>query len=120
MVEHRGRKSGATRRTVLEVVARTDAGEWVVVAGYGAKSDWYLNLRAADPQALWLGAHRHADVRARFVADEEAAVLIAGYEERHPRAAAILFEAMGESNDGSAESREEMMASIPMVAFEVR
>lgn len=120
MLEHRGRRTGVIRRTVLEVAGRTDADEWVVVAGYGAKSDWYQNLRAADPEALWLGARRHADVGVRFVGVQEAAGLIADYEERHPRAAAVLFEAMGESHDGTTGSREAMMASIPMVAFEVR
>lgn len=120
MVEHVGRRSGATRRTVLEVAGRTDAGEWVVVAGYGPTSDWYRNLRAAEPKALWLGARRHTDVGVRFVGEDEAAELIADYEEKHPRAATLLFDAMGESNDGSAESRKAMMRSIPMVAFEVR
>lgn len=59
MIEHRGRKSAKLYRTVIEVVGRhPDKGEWIVTAGFGPKSDWYLNLQAGTLEAVWIRSRR--------------------------------------------------------------
>lgn len=118
MIEHRGRRSGLLRRTVLEVVDRAER-EVRVVAGYGPSSDWYRNLEAGGLEAGWVGSRRHPRPAMRFVPAEEAADVIARYEAAHPRTAEKLFRLMGVSHDGTAESRTAMMREIPMVAFRV-
>ena len=45
MIEHRGRNSGNTYRTVIEVAGRTD-DEWICSSGTGPNADWYRNLQA--------------------------------------------------------------------------
>ena len=47
MLTHLGRKSGRRRQTVLEVVHYDfKTKECIVIAGYGAQSDWYRNIQA--------------------------------------------------------------------------
>lgn len=119
MVEHRGRKSGRLYKTVLEVVDHdTAADEWYIVSGFGSKADWYRNLRSDGLEAVWIGTRRHpAD--ARFVEPEEAARVVARYEEAHPKTADVLMGQLGVGYDGTDEGRVEMMASIPMVALRI-
>ena len=120
MIEHRGRKSGQRFRTVIEVAGRNpESNEWIVCAGWGPKSDWYLNLRAGNLEAVWLASHRYRDATIRFLDNKEAGQVIARYEEAHPKAAKVLFRGMGVAHDGSYEGRAEMMKSLPMVAFKV-
>jgi deazaflavin-dependent oxidoreductase (nitroreductase family) len=60
LVTHRGRKTGRVHQTVLEV-ARYDptTGESIVVAGWGAKTDWYRNLQANPALAIQTGRERY-------------------------------------------------------------
>src|SRR4051812_26469780 len=58
---HQGRLSGLRRETVLEV-ARLDhhTGEAIVVAAWGAHSDWVRNLRAGRALEVRIGHLRFA------------------------------------------------------------
>jgi hypothetical protein len=49
MLEHTGRKSGARRHVVLEVVGHPQPGSYVVVSGFGDRAQWFRNVRA-DPR----------------------------------------------------------------------
>ncbi|GAA1057578.1 hypothetical protein GCM10017608_17590 [Agromyces luteolus] len=98
-----GRTSGIARRTVIEVVKREAAGAspapptlWVV-ASRGRRTDWWRNA-VANPEV-------RVDWRSRRYAAEavdlDAAArldLLADYQRRHPRAAAMLGKAaLGEA-----------------------
>ncbi|HJQ75719.1 MAG TPA: nitroreductase family deazaflavin-dependent oxidoreductase [Acidimicrobiia bacterium] len=118
MIEHRGRSSGRLYRTVVEVVGRPGSAgeEWLVVSGFGPRTDWYRNLREGGLVAIWLGSRRcHAT--ARFVEPEEAAGIMLAYETEHPTAAGVLQRELGLTHDGTAEGRVELMSQIPMVGF---
>lgn len=117
MIEHRGRTSGNTYRTVIEVAGRAD-DEWICTSGTGPTADWYRNLQAGGLEAVWIGSHRHA-ASVRFLEAEEAAEFMARYEHEHPKTAAKLYEAMGVSYDGTRDDLVRMMHEIPMVAFAV-
>jgi deazaflavin-dependent oxidoreductase (nitroreductase family) len=81
---HQGRLSGLRRETVLEV-ARLDhhTGEAIVVAAWGAHSDWVRNLRAGRALEVRIGHLRFAEPEHRFLSAEECrSVLIAGREAR--------------------------------------
>jgi deazaflavin-dependent oxidoreductase (nitroreductase family) len=119
MIEHRGRRSGKLYRTVIEVAGRhPDKHEWIAAAGFGPKSDWYLNLQAGTLEAVWIGSRRHA-ASARFLEPGEAGDVMDAYEQTHPRTAQALLKGMGVSYDGTDEGRIEMMSQIPMVAFRI-
>ncbi|HTN78852.1 MAG TPA: nitroreductase family deazaflavin-dependent oxidoreductase [Acidimicrobiales bacterium] len=115
MIEHRGRKSGEGRRTVVEVAGRI-GDDWICSSGTGPHADWYLNLQANGLEAVWIGSRRH-HATVRFLPDDEAATVMADYERKHPKTAARLYVAMGVSYDGTHEDLVRMMTSIPMVAF---
>lgn len=84
LLEHTGRKSGQTRRSVLEVTGVND-GQPIIVSGFGTGSDWYRNV-IADP---------HVDVawgRERFRASavrlnhDDAVDHFDRYQRQHPKA----------------------------------
>jgi deazaflavin-dependent oxidoreductase (nitroreductase family) len=117
MMEHRGRRSGRLYRTVVEVAGRHPAErQWIVTAGRGPTSDWYLNLRAGGLEAVWIGSRRHA-AEVRFLSAEDAAVVMQAYEAKHPKTAQRLYRTMGVSYDGTDADRIRMMHEIPMVSF---
>lgn len=119
MIEHRGRKSGNLYRTVVEVVDRTPEGEWIVVSGYGAKADWYQNLRRGNLEAVWVGSRRH-QASMRFLEPDEATEVMAEYERLHSKAAELIYRELDLSHDETDEGRLEMVKQIPMVAFRIQ
>ncbi|HEX5505404.1 MAG TPA: nitroreductase family deazaflavin-dependent oxidoreductase [Thermomicrobiales bacterium] len=124
LLTHRGRRSGLPRRTVLEVLRYDPATrECVVVSGYGARADWYRNLRAAPALALQIGRERYAPAH-RVLDAEETAREFREYRRRHPLAARLALRwfgaALGLPDDGTAASRRELVARMRMVAFRPR
>ncbi|WFE33523.1 nitroreductase family deazaflavin-dependent oxidoreductase [Micromonospora sp. WMMD975] len=59
LIEHVGRRTGRLGHTVVEVVDPSTEG-YVVAAGFGARSDWYRNLRAHPRADIQLGGQRLA------------------------------------------------------------
>jgi deazaflavin-dependent oxidoreductase (nitroreductase family) len=117
LITHRGRKSGRTYQTPVEVVEHDRAAcEYIVCSGTGPRADWYQNL-AAEPALTIQVGNQHWTPCQRFLDPEEAARRFAGYETEHPRTARKLLRSMGNSYDGTDEGRLEMMKRMPMVAF---
>lgn len=116
-LEHVGRVSGATRRTVLEVVDRDADGRVTVASGWGPGSQWYRNLRAHPEATIQIG-RRRMPVTATFPDADDAAPALVRYAGRHPRAARALFRYMGAGPvDGSPESLRAAAHHIPWVRF---
>ena len=70
ILTHRGRKTGATRKTPLMRVA-TDDGRYVVVASLGGAPkhpEWYYNL-VENPDVTLQDGERVMELRARLVED---------------------------------------------------
>lgn len=92
-----GRKSGRTHRTVLEVARRVDTAgghtTFWVIASRGRHSDWYANALAGGPVSVtWKTRTFTPQVHA--LGADERAELLADYQGRHPRAAAMLGTAL--------------------------
>lgn len=66
VIKHVGRKSGVTRHTPVNY-AKVE-GEVYCVAGFGAKSDWYLNIMELPDVELWLPEGKFP-ARAKDVSD---------------------------------------------------
>jgi deazaflavin-dependent oxidoreductase (nitroreductase family) len=66
-----GRRTGRARDTLLEVAGRSPAGEWCVVSGWGPRSDWLLNCRAAPPLRVRVGRLDLPHPTARFLDPDE-------------------------------------------------
>jgi deazaflavin-dependent oxidoreductase (nitroreductase family) len=119
---HLGRRSGRMYRTVLEVVGTND-GEYVVVAGLGAGSDWFRNIQARPPVEVIVGARRFPAAH-RILGEDEAVAVIAGYEHRNrwakPVLRLVLGKLLGWRYDGSDLARRRMARQLPLVGLRPR
>ncbi|MFC4373547.1 nitroreductase family deazaflavin-dependent oxidoreductase [Nocardia halotolerans] len=86
MLEHIGRRSGAHRFVVLEVVDRPTPDEYVIVSGFGRTSQWYRNIVADAHVWVSCGFRRRTPALATPMSDDESARALDRYIERHPRA----------------------------------
>jgi deazaflavin-dependent oxidoreductase (nitroreductase family) len=86
MLEHIGRKSGARRYAVLEVVNHPDPHTYVIASGFGEKAEWFRNVRANPHVRVYAGSHAPAPATARVLTQQEADHALAEYIGRHPQA----------------------------------
>jgi len=114
LLQHRGRRSGALRETVLEVVrSDRERGVWYVVSAWGERAQWLLNLRA-EPRVRIETAGRMRSAEAREVSSEEAEEVIADYGRRHPHAMRWLARHLGWEIE-AAEQDFRALASVTRV-----
>ncbi len=85
MLEHIGRKSGARRYVVLEVVDRPDPGTIVVASGFGTKAQWYRNIAVNPHVRVWLGSHRPVDATAHALDQRSVDRVLADYRARNAK-----------------------------------
>jgi deazaflavin-dependent oxidoreductase (nitroreductase family) len=116
MLEHIGRKTGARRYAVLEVVDRPRPGTYVVVSGFGTRAQWFRNVRACPNVGVWVGPHGRAPATARLLTSDEVRTALASYADKHPRAWATLRPVFEETLGVPITDRE---ASLPMVALDL-
>jgi deazaflavin-dependent oxidoreductase (nitroreductase family) len=90
MLEHVGRKSGARRYVVLEVVERPTADQYIIVSGFGPRAQWYRNIRAQPAVRVSSGRRRRVPAIATPMTEEESAAALQRYATRHPKAWASL------------------------------
>lgn len=117
MLEHIGRKTGARRYAVLEVVDHPHPGTYVVVSGFGTRAQWFRNVRACPDVGVWVGPHGRAQATARLLTSDEVRAALASYAGKHPRAWATLRPVFEETLGVPITDRE---ASLPMVALDLR
>lgn len=86
MLEHIGRKSGATRQVVLEVFGHPDPDTYIVVSGLGTRSQWFRNVQADSRVRVSVGGHHRVTGKARLLTQEETDEALRSYAERHPGA----------------------------------
>ena len=112
MLEHVGRRSGMTRRVVLEVIAHPTPDTYVVASGFGGRAQWFQNVRAHPRVRVSVAGRAGAPATARVLDVAEADAALAGYVARHPRAWRT-FKPVLESTFGDAIEQEN--TSLPMV-----
>lgn len=100
MLEHVGRKSGAPRYAVLEVVDHPTPDSYVVASGFGRKAQWFRNIRANPGVRVYVGSRAPRPATARVLDRQEVDRTLASYRGRHPRAwerfRPVLEETLGE------------------------
>jgi deazaflavin-dependent oxidoreductase (nitroreductase family) len=117
LLTHRGRVSGQVRYTVLEVVHHDRAAhEYIVIAGFGPKSDWYQNLRTHPALEVRSRNERFIPVQ-RFLTAEEGDAVLAWNERHHPRALHTFSRVLRYPYDGTPAGRRAMATALPMVSF---
>jgi deazaflavin-dependent oxidoreductase (nitroreductase family) len=118
---HVGRRTGLHRQTVLEVVEyRKRAAEAVVVSAFGREADWLRNIEASPGTEVVIGS-QHFIATYRFLDEQEAVRVIAGYERRNRFIAPILHLGfswlLGWRYRASASDRRRLVRQLPLVAF---
>ncbi|GAA2864070.1 nitroreductase family deazaflavin-dependent oxidoreductase [Pseudonocardia halophobica] len=121
---HTGRRSGRHYDTVLEVVHRDpEAGEYVVVSGFGREADWYRNVHAAGPVAVTVG-RRCFPAQARDLELDEAVMVIGAYERRNrllaPVVHRVLSALVGWTYRGTPAQRWRLARELPLVGLRPR
>lgn len=84
MLEHTGHKSGARRRVVLEVLARPAQGEYVTIAGFAGKAQWYRNITSDPRVRVSTGFRRNMAALAEPMRQAESAATLRNFIEHHP------------------------------------
>jgi deazaflavin-dependent oxidoreductase (nitroreductase family) len=85
MVEHIGRKSGAPRHAVLEVVDHSNPDSYVVASGFGRKAQWFRNIQVNPRVRVYAGSRAPRAATARVLGQEETDRTLAAYRGRHPQ-----------------------------------
>jgi deazaflavin-dependent oxidoreductase (nitroreductase family) len=119
-LRHRGRRSGRSYTTVLEVVRwRSEASEAVVVSGFGPRAQWYRNVLAGGAEEVQIGRLRFVP-EPRPLSAAEASAVLSDYERRNRFAApivrAVLGRLAGFPYDGSSVARGRLVV-LPFIAF---
>lgn len=86
MLEHIGRKSGAPRYAVLEVVDHPAPDVYLIASGFGRKAQWFRNIEANPRVRVYSGSRAPRRATARVLGQQEADRTLAAYRDRHPRA----------------------------------
>lgn len=119
LLTHTGRRTGASRQVVLEVVGRHEDG-YLVASGYGSRAQWYRNVLAEPHVRFRIGRCTHAG-GARPLPSEQSGHHLAEYARRHPRTAAALMRTVGQDVDGSPASYRRVGADpdtgVPLVVL---
>jgi len=121
LLTHRGRRSGRAYRTMLEVVAWDGMRrEAIVVSGFGARSNWFLNVTGGGAEEVQIARWRFRPLVRRLGA-EEAARVLSDYEQRNrmiaPLVRAVLSRLAGFRYDGSPRARRRLVEVLPLVGF---
>ncbi len=98
MIKHTGRRTGLTRRTVVECVQKTPEGGVIVASALGAKSAWFLNVRTSGKARIHHGRRRF-DATVDVVPASEKAAPLTAFSTAHPKASRLYarrFRAAGE------------------------
>ncbi len=119
VLSYRGRRTGRTRRTVLEVI-RYDPiiRESVVMSAYGPKAAWYLSILSAPALRVETG-HLDYVPRQRLLTPPERLEVIEAFCREHPleaRLAPRVLPWIGAAGHRSMNPAQ-LLASLPMVAF---
>jgi deazaflavin-dependent oxidoreductase (nitroreductase family) len=117
LLTHRGRRTGAVHRTVLEV-ARYDptTQESAVLSAYGTQADWFRNIQARPPLAVSTGGKEYTP-QFRLLDTDERLVALRLYAHRYRRAFRAVMRFLGYAYDGTEASLQLLATGVVMVAF---
>lgn len=121
LLTHVGRRSGNQFQTVLEVLEYCkEAREAVVMSGFGRKANWLRNIEANSAAEIDI-ASEHFAAEFRFLGEEEAVRVVAGYEQRNrfgrPILRHVLSRLLGWNYRGSEMDRRRLIQQLPLIAF---
>lgn len=117
MLEHIGRKSGLTRRVVLEVLGHPEPDTYVVASGFGESAQWFRNVLAEPHVRVSTGRLTSAPAQARRMTRSEADRALGAYIAAHPQAWAALKSIIEQALDGRVDPPG---TELPLVELRVQ
>ncbi len=114
MLEHTGRRTGAPRYVVLEVIDHPGPGSYIVASGFGTRAQWFKNIQASPKVKISVAGRRSVPAVARHLTTAEADAALQSYIARHPGAWSALKPAI-EGALGQPISEHD--TALPMVEF---
>lgn len=113
MLQHVGRRSGANRYVVLEVIDRPGPRSYVVVSGFGTSAQWFRNLEVTPSVRVWVGRVRGCPAAATIHDPDASARTLRRYAQEHPRAWRNLRSIIEQATGAP-------VSTMPTVALELR
>lgn len=98
-----GRHSGKQKQTPVEFIYNADEDAYVVMSGWGGRTDWYRNACANPEVQVWT-AGRERQARAEQASDVEVAAMLKEITQINPAARNIWSRWSDVEIDGSYES----------------
>ena len=118
ILTHKGRISGQSHQTVIEVVQHDKATDtYYAVSGWGAKADWYQNVQK-NPLVTIHVSGRSFQARTELIPLAKATEIMEDYIAKHPLAfkeLSTLF--LGERSLPNRDAARRLTEKMPMVAF---
>ncbi|CAA0110901.1 Uncharacterised protein [Mycolicibacterium vanbaalenii] len=114
LLEHKGRRTGAARFAVLEVLGHPAPDRYLVASGFGERAQWFQNVLAEPNVRISTGFRRAVPAEARRLTTSEADAALKAYVTRHPRAWAKLGPTLENTLGRPIELHD---TALPMVEF---
>lgn len=112
-----GRKSGKPRRTPLEYSYDPATDTYIIMAGWGGKTDWFRNASANPQVEVWVG-RRKFKARAERMTDSQAAAWLAEIIRLNPASKPIWERWGGEPITDSPEVLQRVAQKFPAFRLE--
>ncbi|ROS00257.1 deazaflavin-dependent oxidoreductase (nitroreductase family) [Sinobacterium caligoides] len=117
LLQHWGRKSGALRQAVIEVIGSDQsAGIIYSASGFGVKSQWYQNI-VANNEVFITSKQRSYRAEARVLSKEQAEPVLLRYAQAHPRAMKAVARLSGYKITASKQDVVEFNRLINIIEF---
>jgi deazaflavin-dependent oxidoreductase (nitroreductase family) len=118
LLVHRGRKSGLERRVVLEVIHFEAKPTYAaVLSGWGKRSQWFRNIEASPPLAVWIGEDRWLEPEFLVLEPDEVVEVVEEYRRNHRLLMWTLDRFFGWPRNIGDERRRELMRDLTVVFF---
>ncbi len=114
MLEHTGRRTGARRYVVLEVIDHPSPHSYIVASGFGTRAQWFKNVQANPDVKISAACRRSVPAEARQLTTAEADTALQSYIARHPGAWSTLKPAIEGTLGGPISEHD---TALPMVEF---
>lgn len=119
LLNHRGRRTGLPRQTVVEVVKHDrERDVFTIVSGYGTHSNWYHNLLAHPEIGIQHGSRR-LEVKARPMSDDEGGEAMVEYARTYPSAARAFAKSLKSDVADGTEDGYRAMGRQELKFFEL-
>jgi deazaflavin-dependent oxidoreductase (nitroreductase family) len=115
LLEHTGRRTGAARYAVLEVIGRPGPGRYLVASGFGDSADWLRNVRAEPAVRVTVGGGPSRPARAEILPVERAREVLRRYAREHAVAWRALRPLLARLAPGVAGDPDELAGRLPVV-----